>query len=844
MKRTTYFRALLFLCFFASSHLLSAQINLELNMSATPLAPEAFKNFTFSISISNTSASTATGVSVDIPLTAGFTFQGGNEYTASQGTYDFYVSRVWIVGNLAPGASATIELNLYSLQSSQLYLYAEVSSADQSDLDSTPANGGCPGPDPSGCAVNEDDEALIVLSNSGTCALDVINITTTCYDPNNTPDPFDDTWSFSFEVVATDAPSNGWITFSQGYNGATGSYGQIESLGNFFISNGPIEITLFDQQNNACFTTFTVSPPPPCSNSNCSLQASTSTAICSDSGTPQDPSDDGYQFFLYVNPSNPVSTQYRARISNANSLDVIEVDYNQDLLISKFIADGPLTIEISDFLDPNCSTSLTVNPTAPCSTPSGGAPDLELSLTTSNPAPPIYTTTSFTLQVANTGNSPVSGVQVELPAKPNLAYVGHTASQGVFSNWIGFWEVGNLAAGATASLEINLFTLTDQSEKLYAQVIAQNESDADSSPGNGVCCTALEDDEAVVEINGSNPPNNNCSLSIAPPEVFCFDNNTADPSDDTFTFTLNPQGSNLGSSYSLSGGGLSQGGIAYGPTYTSPALAISGGNFSLTISDVSGNCSQQVSIVAPAPCSSAGPAGPDVELSISSSTATISSWAFLTITVMLENTGTESATNLALDFPLPEGVVFTGGNEYSASQGSYSTFFEVWEVGDLPPGGTAMIAFNLFSRQEANPVVAYSQVTQMTENDVDSTPGNGQCCTANEDDEGVITLAPAGGPITREAASGEKLARVAVRQLYPNPATDFIQLVVESPAQQVEQISVYDARGQHLLSRNYPLEEGINFIELSVADLAPGVYLLYVNGAHRLQATRTFLIQH
>ena len=88
--------------------------------------------------------------------------------------------------------------------------------------------------------------------------------------------------------------------------------------------------------------------------------------------------------------------------------------------------------------------------------------------------------------------------------------------------------------------------------------------------------------------------------------IICNNNNTpSDPSDDTFSFTLNPTGSNLGSTYSVIGGGINQCCNNYGSPTTFSGIPISGGNIAIAItdSDDAGCTLTNVVVTAPSTCS-------------------------------------------------------------------------------------------------------------------------------------------------------------------------------------------------------------------------------------------------
>ncbi len=96
-----------------------------------------------------------------------------------------------------------------------------------------------------------------------------------------------------------------------------------------------------------------------------------------------------------------------------------------------------------------------------------------------------------------------------------------------------------------------------------------------------------------------------CDLLNSGLIIACDDNNTGLPDDDLFTFTLQPVGNDLSTSYSVSGD-VSFGNIPYAsPSPDLGPFSIANGPFTITITDDnSGNCQlADIDIVPPAPCS-------------------------------------------------------------------------------------------------------------------------------------------------------------------------------------------------------------------------------------------------
>ena len=133
-------------------------IDLELTKSVNNATPAVGTNVTFTVTITNNNTgpgvSTATGVTVTDILPAGLTFvsatpPGGTMYNSGTG--------IWTVGTLAPGASRTLTIVATVATGGTKTNFAQVTTANQIDTDSTPNNGTPPTP-------REDDEAAATLT--------------------------------------------------------------------------------------------------------------------------------------------------------------------------------------------------------------------------------------------------------------------------------------------------------------------------------------------------------------------------------------------------------------------------------------------------------------------------------------------------------------------------------------------------------------------------------------------------------------------------------------------------------------------------------------------------------
>ncbi len=83
-------------------------------------------------------------------------------------------------------------------------------------------------------------------------------------------------------------------------------------------------------------------------------------------------------------------------------------------------------------------------------------PDLEISKTVDVSTPVEADTVVFTVKVKNLGPDPATSIQVSDQLPAGVTYVSAIASQGSFINGTGIWSVGNIAAGDSATLSIEV----------------------------------------------------------------------------------------------------------------------------------------------------------------------------------------------------------------------------------------------------------------------------------------------------------------------------------------------------------------------------------------------------
>ncbi len=183
------------------------------------------------------------------------------------------------------------------------------------------------------------------------------------------------------------------------------------------------------------------------------------------------------------------------------------------------IIGDPISTLMDDFCEDISEGFITVN-RLPDNTATGV--DLELSIAVGNNLYDQFENVRYTFTVTNTGSESATNIEIDATYPSGLVFVSEHSTEGFFDLSAQSWIIPYLAPGATATLDLTLFTLVEnQSIEFFTQVIAVDQIDSDSTPdsSNG---QVTEDDEASVTITprgaggfGSNEGNNDLELSIS-----------------------------------------------------------------------------------------------------------------------------------------------------------------------------------------------------------------------------------------------------------------------------------------------------------------------------------------
>ena len=182
-----------------------------------------------------------------------------------------------------------------------------------------------------------------------------------------------------------------------------------------------------------------------------------------------------------------------------------------------------------------------------------------------------------------------------------------------------------------------------------------------------------------------------------------------------------------------------------------------------------------------------------------------SPWNFRSIYITYKDytdTWFDDATNLQADF------MHSGDDAYyttSVTNGHNSTFWFAYQTSPTP----GLLIDNNGSPSELNTVVAVK---------------------VNADPEGW-------GVEEQEAVNPMTATRV-----YPNPATDVLNIEVNASQASEMSISVYNIMGQNVMNQNVNLTTGINTRSISTSELSSGIYFVTVK-ANGFENTMKFIVK-
>ncbi|UPZ17966.1 PKD domain-containing protein [Flavobacterium humidisoli] len=396
-------------------------------------------------------------------------------------------------------------------------------------------------------------------------------------------------------------------------------------------------------------------------------------------------------------------------------------------------------------------TNATNNTSSVSSTPRAIA-DLSLTKTVSAGPYNVGSNVTFTVTVTNAGPSAATSVSVLDYLPSGYTYVSHTSAGTTYSNASGFWNIGNLANGASAVLTVVARINATGDYRNVAEVVHSNEFDPDSTPGNN---NPAEDDQQQVVIVPVQLADLEVTktVDVTTPRVgdnikFRITLRNVGPSDATGVtvndllptgYTFVSYTSTNGAYNATNGNWTISGSVANGKTeyldITAKVNPITGtaNEFRNTASVTASNQTDPV----PANNTSTVTTVPTalINLALTKSVNNISPLAGSNVvfTVRVSNAGPSNATGVQVRDLLPNGYTYVSS---TVSNGTYANGTGLWTIGTIINGASAVLNVTATVNATGN-YTNVAEVISANETDVNSTPNNN---VLTEDDQDEIAI--------------------------------------------------------------------------------------------------------
>ncbi len=669
--------------------------DLAVTKTVNDAAPEVGANVTFTIALANDGVDTAQAVQVSDLLPSGLTFVSANpsvgSYTAGTG--------IWTVGAVAVGATPSLQIVATVTTPAALTNTAAVTSSTFDPVSGNNSSG-------IGVDARDADVQITKTVDNATPALHS-NVIFTLTAQNNGP-------STAQNVVVADVLPAGltFVSASPGpaYNSGTGVW----TVGNLTSgASSMLTITATVTQHtaitNAATVTATTHDPVSGNNTDDVVvdvpDANLAITKSVDTATPALNSNVTFTITLAntgpdaaqsvnVNDALPAGLTFVSATPSVGtyaagtgvwSVGTVNVGATPSLQIVATVTNDTAITNTATV------TSTTHDPTPGNNTDDAvvDVPDANLVLnkTVSNATPALGSNVTFTLNLMNVGTDTAQSVVVNDLLPAGLTFVSATPSVGTYTAGTGVWSLGDVAVGATPSLDI-VATVTQHTA--ITNTATATSSTHDPVPGNnsGQAVVNVPDADLAVtkSVNTATPAlGSNVTFTIG------LNNAGPDNAQGVLVSDLLPSGLTFVSAtptvgtYASGTGIWTVGSVASGAT---PSLQIVATVTAITqITNTAAVSSTTHDTNALNNSASADVDVPNADLAITKSVdnATPALGTNVTFTIDLTNNGVDSAQAVTVNDLLPAGLTFVSA---TPSVGTYTSGTGVWSVGTVNVGAT------------------------------------------------------------------------------------------------------------------------------------------------------------
>lgn len=195
----------------------------------------------------------------------------------------------------------------------------------------------------------------------------------------------------------------------------------------------------------------------------------------------------------------------------------------------------------------------------------------------------------------------------------------------------------------------------------------------------------------------------------------------------------------------------------------------------------------------------------------------------VTFTMTVRNNDDYAANNVEVEFKLPQGTAYVW---HLASKGLYQQYCpggalcQTWSIPTLAPGEEATLSLTVFALTNGTPMVAKAKFlsSTLTPNHEESLSLAYDCNAFNNN-----------GNSNKSFNLDGKTGNIEIMNVYPNPATDDVNLSFGSDFGTAASLQVLDLNGQVMMTDQLDLSKGMTSYFMSVKEFPSGTYFVLVS---------------
>ncbi|TWU32279.1 DUF11 domain-containing protein [Novipirellula artificiosorum] len=766
-------------------------IDLSLTKAVDVARPAPGENVVFTVNVTNAGPDTAAGVVVSDTLPAGLSFVSS---TVTDGVFSDGTG-LWTIPEIPTGATSTLTITAQFNATSVLSNTAQVSAANEFDIDSTPGND----------SPAEDDQASVTLSPA-TADLSLTknvdngvpnvgeNVVFTVTVSNAGPDsatgvvvrdllPADTTFVASTPSVGAYNPTTGrWDLGMLAASGSATLLIEATPQSTALITNSAeiIQADQFDPDSTPNNNVLTEDDQDDVAIQSQQIDLSVTQSV--DNATPNVGEEITFTITVsnagpsratgvVVTDSLPTGVTLIRSVPSQGSINTSTGAWSVEAVRAGEFATLTLVGRVDALGDYTNTAQVTAaNQVDVDSTPANNVEseddqasvafrtpvaDLSLIKNATNLSPNMGEAVTFRIELTNDGPDPATGVRVTDILPLGTSFVSTSLTAGTYDAGTGLWDIGTVAAQSMVTLNIVATIDTPGSKTNTARVTTANEADPDSTPGNNILAEDDQDEVTVtpplIDLSLTKTANND-RPTLGDNVDFTITVTNEGPNDatgvvvtDTLPAGLSFVSSTLSAgSYSSATGIWTVGDLAQGASATLTLTTTVNAFDALTNvaevtaadqADVDSTPGNNLANEDDYASATLTPASADLSLTKTVDNASPNVGSEITFTLTLANSGPDAADDIIVTDPLPSGLSFVRS---TPTVGTYNETDGRWQIPTLGTNGTASLEI-VASVLGQNEITNVAEVTASSQFDPDSIPANDN---PDEDDRAAVTLTP------------------------------------------------------------------------------------------------------